>query len=84
MCTNVMWIDLAKRRFDKSFKQDHPDHYTNIDHLLRVRNKVAHIGEFLRLDDSGDPIDVNYERVACWWDSVLLLIEWLGQLRRIK
>ena len=78
----LSYIDgLAKKRFGKSFKEDHCDHYTNIDHLLRVRNKVAHIGDLLRLDDKGNRIDVDYELVARWWDSVIRLIDWLGSLR---
>jgi hypothetical protein len=72
----LSYIDgLAKKRFGKSFKEDHSDHYTNIDHLLRVRNKVAHIGDLLRLDDKGNRIDVDYELVARWWDSVIRLID---------
>jgi len=48
------YIDgLAKKRFGKSFKDDHCDHYTNIDHLLRVRNKVGHIGLTFPLHDHG-------------------------------
>ena len=75
---------VAKRAFGKSFKQDRSEDYRNIENLFRARNKVAHMGELWYRDNSPDRIDVDYDLVARWWDSVLRLINWLGQLRRIK
>jgi hypothetical protein len=71
--------DVAREAFGKSFKQDHPKHYVNIDHLFRCRNKVAHEGK-LSYRDQQNGITADYELVARWWDSVLQLIDWLGSL----
>jgi hypothetical protein len=68
---------VAREAFSKSFRQDHPKHYSNIDHLFQCRNKVAHMGE-LRYRDQHNVITVDYEVVASWWASVMILIDWLG------
>jgi hypothetical protein len=76
----VEFIDgVAREAFGKSFKQDRPKDYINIDHLFRCRNKVAHMGE-LSYRDQQNVITADYELVARWWDSVLQLIDWLGSL----
>jgi hypothetical protein len=74
----IDFIDgVAREAFGKSFKQDHPKDYNNIDHLFRCRNKVAHMGE-LSYRVQQNVITADYELVARWWDSVILLINWPG------
>lgn len=74
-------IDLihhaAKEAFGKSFKNDHPAHYMNIDHLYRCRNKIAHRGALSFRNDSGDFITVESNLVGDWWNSITALCEWL-------
>jgi hypothetical protein len=68
---------VLRKAFGKRFKEDHPDHYANIDHLFQCRNKVAHTGDlFYREKNSFKTAD--YAVIAGWWDSVMTLINWLG------
>ena len=69
---------IAVEAFGKSFRVDQGDHFNNIDHLFRCRNKVAHRGILSYRDDSGASIQVDYETVSSWWISVSTLIEWLN------
>jgi hypothetical protein len=71
---------VARKSFGKSFRQDHHSHHMNIEHLFQCRNNVAHMGE-LSYRVQQDVITVDSEVVACWLDSVRLLINWLGALR---
>ncbi|MDQ3831046.1 MAG: hypothetical protein M3361_17460 [Candidatus Tectomicrobia bacterium] len=75
----VDYIDgVAKEAFQKSFRRDHRKDYDHINDLFQCRNKIAHTGQ---LSYEGQP-SVTYEVVARWWDSVVLLIKWLGALNR--
>jgi hypothetical protein len=70
---------VARKAFGKSFRQDHPNDYGNVDHLFECRNKVAHMGE-LWYRDQQNVITIDYKVVASWWDSVMQLIKWLDSL----
>jgi hypothetical protein len=71
---------VARKAFGKSFRQDHPEDYHNIDHLFQCRNKIAHMGE-LSYRDQQNIIIVDDNIVTHWWDSVIRLIDWLDSLR---
>ena len=74
--------DKALEAFGKSFRIEQNGHYWNIDHLFRCRNNVAHRGELSYKNDGGKSIDVNTKTVSIWWNSVLVLVEWIGNLER--
>jgi hypothetical protein len=68
--------------FGRSFRADEPSKFTDIDHLFRCRNKVAHRGELTYRDDGGNKIDATSAIVRSWWDAVAALSEWLDRLQR--
>ncbi len=72
---------VAQEVFGRSFKEDHLSDFTNIDHLFRCRNKVAHRGDLSFRADSGPRQSVSYETVADWWLSVQNLLGWLQELK---
>jgi len=78
---NVRSIDMidqiAKHVFGESFKETHPVHFTNMDHMFRCRNKIAHRGEATYRDDKGSLNTLNPEVLAEWWDSFSELVSWL-------
>jgi hypothetical protein len=69
---------VAKQAFGASFREDHPDHFKNIDHLYRCRNKVAHRGALSYRDDNGFLHDVDETVAKSWWTSVDQLQNWLS------
>ncbi|MHB8483393.1 MAG: hypothetical protein ACYDBV_11775 [Nitrospiria bacterium] len=81
----VRIIDLidqvAIEVFGKSFKNDHPKDYENIDYLFRCRNKVAHRAELLFRDALGKKIAVDEGMVEVWFNSVIVLKEWIDDLQ---
>lgn len=78
---SVRVLDLidgaAKEAFFYSYKIEHNEKYTDIDHLFRCRNKIAHRGELAFRNDSGY-INVNAQHVESWWLSVKHLKDWLN------
>jgi hypothetical protein len=79
----VKVIDLidrvAREAFGRSFKEDHPSHYKNIDHLFRCRNKIAHRGLLSYRDDSGNSQDAGFDTIKDWWVSISELRCWLKE-----
>jgi hypothetical protein len=79
---NVRPVDLihkvAKYVYSSSFKDDHNLDYTNIDHLFRCRNKIAHRGEAIFKDDQATLHQVDHNMICSWWDSFSKLIIWLN------
>ena len=73
---------VSREAFGKSFRSEHPDEYRDIDYLFRCRNKVAHRGELSYRDDGGARVRVDAPTVARWWNSMPVLVEWLGSLPR--
>jgi len=71
--------NVAKEAFGRSFKDDHPIHYKNIDHLYRCRNKIAHRGVLNFRDDSGNFINVDGNVVGDWWNAIFALSNWLKE-----
>lgn len=69
---------IAKEAIGKSFRSDYSEHYQNIDHLFRCRNKIAHRGALLYRDDSGVAKIVDCKTISSWWNSVSVLIEWIN------
>lgn len=57
------------RSFDKMAQ-------TDLDHLFRARNKVAHRGDPVFRDDGGRLHRVDRKRLARWWVSVEKLFAW--------
>jgi hypothetical protein len=68
---------VARNCAGVSFKDSHPSDFTRIDHLFRCRNKVAHRGDLVFRDDSGNTIVVDKETAVQWWDSVCELLGWV-------
>ena len=66
--------------FGRSFQKDHPDQHIEIDYLFRCRNKIAHKGEMLYNDTSGNSQKVDLPTISRWWDAVEVLLKWLGSL----
>lgn len=62
-----------------SFKEEYPDHYMNIDHLFRCRNKIAHRGEALFRDDTGKLHNPDKDILSEWWCSVDMLLNWISK-----
>ena len=79
---NVRPVDLihkvAKHVYGTSFKQDNSTDYTNIDHLFRCRNKIAHRGEAIFKDDQAVLHQVDHTMIYSWWDSFSKLAIWLN------
>jgi hypothetical protein len=79
----VKVIDLidrvASEAFGRSFKEDHPNHYKNIDYLFRCRNKIAHRGSLSYRDDSGDSQEASFDTIKDWWVSISELRCWLKE-----
>ncbi len=63
-------------RFGKTFRLVDKDAYTDIDHLFRARNKIAHRGEAAFRDDAGRLHTVDSKVLARWWRSTQRLFEW--------
>lgn len=71
---------VCTEAFARSFRDDHPDRYRDVDHLFRCRNKVAHRGELSFRDDGGRKIDVDALTVQSWWNAVVALRTWLRDI----
>ncbi|HDL02193.1 MAG TPA: hypothetical protein ENH23_08185 [candidate division Zixibacteria bacterium] len=78
---NISVLELihgaAKQAFGSSFKDTNDLDYKNIDYLFRCRNKIAHRGEIIYKDDSGNYQNVTKTTIEQWWKSVENLISWL-------
>jgi hypothetical protein len=79
---NVRLLDLidigGAALLGKSFRAVDVSAYTDIDHLFRARNKVAHRGEPLFRDDKGHIHTVDLKLLNRWWRSVEKLFDWAG------
>lgn len=71
---------ISLEAFGKSFREEQPGDFRNIDHLIRCRNKIAHRGELTFRNDAADWVEVDFELVADWWNSVLALFDWIDDL----
>lgn len=71
---------VAKEAFSRSYKDEEPDIFKNIDHLFRCRNKIAHRGELIFRNDSGQTILADKAIVEVWWNSILSLKKWLDSI----
>jgi len=69
--------NVAKQAFGKSFKEEEPSNYNNVDFLFRGRNKVAHRGELVYRDGTGNLQSIDEETLAEWWESVMILRAWI-------
>ncbi len=78
---NVRVLELidavAKAAFGKSFKVECSEDYRNIDYLFRCRNKIAHRGELVLLDEAGNRLIPDRKLIENWFNSVLTLRTWL-------
>jgi hypothetical protein len=72
---------VAKRAFKESFQDKYPIDYKNIDNLFNCRNKVAHRGQLTYVDNKGTH-DVDIHKLSEWWQSVEVLIQWIGGLKK--
>jgi hypothetical protein len=79
---NVRVLDLIDigciALLGKSFRAVDVSAYTDVDHLFRARNKVAHRGEPLFRDDKGHMHTVDLKLLNRWWRSVEKLFDWAG------
>lgn len=79
---NVRILDLIEiggtARLGKGFRDVDRDAYTDIDHLFRARNKIAHRGEAVFRDDDGRLHTVDLKIISKWWRSAHRLFEWAG------
>ena len=77
---NVRVLDLidigGNAVMGKSFRILDINAYTDIDHLFRARNKVAHRGEAVFRDDKGHLHTVDAKLLNQWWRSVEKLFDW--------
>ncbi len=73
---------VALQVFGSSFKKTYPHDFTNIDHLFRCRNKVAHRGESIFRDDSRKLHQVDLKTLKAWWSSSGSLNKWLDKHAR--
>lgn len=71
----------AKQAFGCSFRETNQEDYKNIDFLFRCRNKIAHRGEPVYKDDTGDFQNVTETVIEQWWQSVDNLISWLERFK---
>lgn len=62
----------------RSFRDFDKSAYTDIQHLFRARNKVAHRGEAVFRDDGRSMHAVDHKLLLKWWTSVQTLFEWAG------
>ncbi|MFT7373924.1 MAG: hypothetical protein ACI9T9_002624 [Oleiphilaceae bacterium] len=69
--------NVAKAVFNESFRDNSPEDYKRIDYLFRCRNKIAHRGELVFRDESGDIREASHEIVREWYKSARVLIRWL-------
>ncbi|WP_157798657.1 hypothetical protein [Dyella ginsengisoli] len=72
---------IAREAFGISYKEASLKDYQSIDHLFRCRNKIAHRGELIYKDDSGQSHQPDRDEVAAWWTSVERLRDWLASLK---
>jgi hypothetical protein len=71
---------FALTTFGKSYKEECPDEFDKLDYLFRCRNKIAHRGELCFRDDSGAKVIPDRKLLETWFNSVLLLADWLKAL----
>lgn len=71
---------VAHNTFGTSFKNDFPKDYTNIDHLFRCRNKIAHRGELSFTKDGGHKVIADNTMAKEWYYSIIELIKWANSL----
>lgn len=60
----------------KSFRKFNGQAFTDIDHLFRARNRIAHRGELKFRDDAGRLHTVNRQLLQKWWTSVESFWNW--------
>lgn len=81
---SVRVLDLISRVaadvFGHSYKTEHVAKYTDIDHLFRCRNKIAHRGDLSFRNDGGQLQVADANTVEHWWDAVVHLTDWLESL----
>ena len=58
--------------FGNSFKLQHKEHFKNIYHIMRCRNKIAHRGETKFRGDT-DWIEPDFDMLKKWWESAIKL-----------
>jgi hypothetical protein len=79
---NARVLDLIEiggtARLGKTFRAVDKDAYTDIDHLFRARNKIAHRGEAAFRDDAGRLHTVDSKLLERWWRSTQRLFAWAG------
>lgn len=71
---------VSKEAFSRSFNDEHPTDYNNIENLFQCRNKVAHRGELTYKINNGKMSkkrDADASIVEQWWYSVVKLRGWL-------
>lgn len=71
---------IAKDVYGESFKEHSSENYQSIDHLFRCRNKVAHRGQLVFLDEKKVWRTVEQETVEVWFNAVQSLRAWLKAL----
>ena len=72
-------IDIGgTARLGKTLRTVDKDAHTDIDHLFRARNKIAHRGEAVFRDDAGHLHTVDSKLLAQWWRSTQRLFAWAG------
>jgi len=62
--------------YGNSFRVFDRNAYTDIEHLFRARNKVAHRGIAVFRDEKGQLQTVDAKRLKRWWQSVEKLFAW--------
>ena len=75
---------IAKAVFNESFKDNSSVDYQRIDYLFRCRNKIAHRGELVFKDDSGNVCEASPVIVREWYKSARTLIRWLESQEQLK
>jgi len=68
---------VASEVLGESFQTFSQEDYKNIDYLFRCRNKVAHRGQIMFKDDSGNVTIPDQECLEAWYSSVSTLLKWL-------
>jgi hypothetical protein len=80
----IEFIDgVAKHSFGESFKEKNSNHFSNIDHLFRCRNKIVHKGKAIYHKDDGSENTIDKNTLQEWWASLEVLIEWICKLKSI-
>lgn len=69
---------VAEEALGESYRKHSAKDYSNIDYLIRCRNKVAHRGQVLFKDDGGKTIQPDLSLVKEWFESVENLLAWLA------